>query len=85
MEVPVSQAKAHLTELIRRVEAGGEVILTRRGRAVARLTSLVVPVSAEQRRAVVREVQRSAREARERGPDAARSQDFLYDEDGMPT
>lgn len=85
MEVPVSQAKAHLTELIRRAEAGDEVILTRRGQAVARLTALTRPLSVEQRRAVISEIQRSVGAAARPGPDAARSQDFLYDESGLPS
>ena len=37
MRVAVSSAKGHLTELIRRAEAGEEVVLTRHGRAVVRL------------------------------------------------
>lgn len=35
--VSVANAKAHLSELIDRVEAGEELVITRRGRAVARL------------------------------------------------
>lgn len=33
----VAQAKAHLSEALARVEAGDELIITRRGRPVARL------------------------------------------------
>ena len=35
--VSIADAKAHLSELIDRVEAGEELVITRRGRAVARL------------------------------------------------
>ena len=37
--VSVAEAKAHLSELLDRVEAGEEVVITRRGHAVARLTA----------------------------------------------
>ena len=33
----VAEAKAHLSEILERVESGEEVLLTRRGRPVARL------------------------------------------------
>ena len=42
MKVSVTEAKAQLTELVKRAEAGDEVILTRRGQDVARL----VPIGA---------------------------------------
>ena len=35
--VSVAEAKAHLSEILDRVEAGEEIIITRRGKAVARL------------------------------------------------
>jgi prevent-host-death family protein len=37
MNVPISEAKARLTDLVRRAEAGDEVVLTRHGRPVVRL------------------------------------------------
>jgi len=39
--VTVADAKAHLSELLDRVEAGEEVVITRRGKAIARLSSVV--------------------------------------------
>jgi prevent-host-death family protein len=39
--VNLAQAKAHLSELLDKVEAGEEVVVTRRGRAVAH----IVPAS----------------------------------------
>lgn len=35
--VNLAQAKAHLSELLDKVEAGEEVVITRRGRAVAQI------------------------------------------------
>ncbi|RFF27807.1 MULTISPECIES: type II toxin-antitoxin system Phd/YefM family antitoxin [unclassified Wenzhouxiangella] len=37
--VPAAEAKAHFSELLKSVEAGEEIVITRRGRAVARLSS----------------------------------------------
>jgi len=37
MTVSLAQAKAHLSELLDRVEAGEDVIITRHGRAVAHI------------------------------------------------
>jgi prevent-host-death family protein len=36
-QVQIAQAKAHLSALIERVESGEEIIIARRGKAVARL------------------------------------------------
>ncbi|MFM9481579.1 type II toxin-antitoxin system Phd/YefM family antitoxin, partial [Streptomyces scabiei] len=47
MYVSVTDAKGQLTELVRRAEAGDEIILTRHGHAAVRL----VPVKAAQDRA----------------------------------
>jgi prevent-host-death family protein len=38
--ISVAEAKAHLSELLDRVEAGEEVVITRRGKAIARLCSV---------------------------------------------
>lgn len=84
MRISVTEAKAQLTELVRRAEAGDEVILTRHGQAVARLSPVRPAGDAKSRKALLAAVRASAAAKATRGPDAARSQDFLYDEDGIP-
>ena len=89
MLVPLSDAEGCLTDLVRRAEAGDEVILTRDGKAAVRLVPVEQAITLEERRAVLDEVWQSARAAKlargdDGGPDAARSQDFLYDEYGLP-
>ena len=37
MNIPVSEAKAKFAEIIRRAEAGEEIVLTRNGKAVAHI------------------------------------------------
>jgi prevent-host-death family protein len=41
--INLADAKAHLSELVDRVEAGASIEITRRGKAVARLTTVVRP------------------------------------------
>jgi prevent-host-death family protein len=80
MEIAVSDAKARLLDLVRRAERGEEVVLTRHGQAIARLVS-VRPDMAE-RCAALEEARGAA--AAIPGITAATSQDFLYDENGLP-
>jgi len=42
-EVGVYEAKAHLAEIIRRVEAGEECIITRRGKKAVRMINMQPP------------------------------------------
>lgn len=39
-EVSVAEAKAHLSELLDRVEQGEEIVITRRGKPVAKVSGL---------------------------------------------
>jgi len=83
MHVPVSEAKGQLTELVRRAEAGDEVILTRHGHPAVQLVPVRSMPSRESRSALLRAVRAAAPKA-VAGPNAARSQDFLYGDDGLP-
>lgn len=85
MDVSVSEAKAQLTELVRRAEAGEEVVLTRHGRGVVRLVPVATHPSAAERRALMESVRAAGRVKATAGPPAARSQDFLYDDTGLPS
>lgn len=84
MQIPVSEAKGQLTELVRRAEAGDEVVLTRHGKATVRLVPVQPQPHAEARRAVIAAMQETAADRRITGATAARSQDFLYDDEGLP-
>jgi prevent-host-death family protein len=84
MRVAVTNAKGQLTDLIRRAEAGEEVVLTRHGHAVVRLVAIKAPIDRPARRRLLEEVQASAAAKATTGEPAARSQDFLYDEQGLP-
>jgi prevent-host-death family protein len=84
MKIPVSEAKGHLAELVRRAEAGDEVVLTRRGQDAVRLVPVVKRRDAQGRRALMEKVRAAVAARALPGPSAARSQDFLYDDDGLP-
>ena len=84
MQISITEAKGHLTELVRRAEAGDEVVLTRHGKAAVRLVPVIPAVTRDRRRAVMEAAQRSAMAKITAGASAARSQDFLYDDDGLP-
>jgi prevent-host-death family protein len=84
MRISVTEAKGQLTELVRRAEAGDEIILTRHGQPAARLIAVKrKPLDAAVRRRILEEILASGQKATP-GPSAARSQNFLYDEYGLP-
>ena len=90
MNISVSEAKARLTDLVRRAEAGDEVILTRHGRRAVRLVPVeqASTTSEEQRERHRKILDEVIAQARAHGPfegaPAERAADFLYDEDGLP-
>lgn len=84
MRMSVTEAKGQLTELVRRAEAGDEVILTRHGHAVVRLAPVKTTPDRKSRHILLKEVRASAAAKAAAGPGAARSQDFLYGNDGLP-
>jgi len=90
-------AKAHMDELVARVEAGVSIDITRDGKPVARLTAPAKPrkpidaaalaagtIYVDVRRQFMKDLGAKAAVKALPGPDAARSGDFLYDDDGMP-
>ena len=84
VKISISDAKRQLTELVRRAEAGDEVILTRHGNAAVRLVPVKPARDRTFRRALLETLRSSAATKAASGPSAARSQDFLYGDDGLP-
>jgi prevent-host-death family protein len=87
LRLSVAEAEAQFSELVRRAENGEEVVLTRDGRDIVRFEPVPVKkaTTPEEKRALFAEIRRRARErGPDGGPNAARSQDFLYDEFGIP-
>jgi prevent-host-death family protein len=84
MKVSVTDAKGQLTDLVRRAEAGEEIVLTRHGHDAVRLVSVKTVPGRTSRRALLEAVRTSGAAKATDGPNAADSQDFLYGEDGLP-
>ncbi|HEY5795941.1 MAG TPA: type II toxin-antitoxin system prevent-host-death family antitoxin [Bosea sp. (in: a-proteobacteria)] len=83
-KVAVSEAKGQLTELVRRAEAGEDVVLTRHGQPAVRLVPIKRVVDRATRHRLIESLQRSAAKTVDSSSSAARSQDFLYGDDGLP-
>jgi len=84
MEISVSDAKAQLTDLVRRAEGGEEVVLTRHGQPTVKLVAVKAKQTADEKRAAIDRIMEASHKKALPGPDAARSQDFLYGDNGMP-
>ena len=86
MEIPIPEAEGRLSELVRRAKAGDDVVLTKHGQPEARIVGMKrIPRERSERRAIIEKIVRQARARILPGVDAARSQDFLYDEEtGLP-
>ncbi|MCW1429020.1 type II toxin-antitoxin system Phd/YefM family antitoxin [Novosphingobium sp. JCM 18896] len=66
--ISLAEAKAHLSELIDRAEAGESIEITRRGKPVARLTGAATPrkaIDAEALYALTARMPKSAEDAAE--------------------
>jgi len=88
MKVSLAEAEAKFEDLVRHAENGDEVVLTRDGRDVLKLVPVHQELSSiRERRRIALETLLASAKAKglpDDGPDAAHSQDFLYDEHGLP-
>ena len=82
MHISVSDAKSKLTDLVRRAEAGDEVVLTRHGQPAARIVPVVRRPRREDREKLLDALEGAG--AKDFSPDAARAADWLYDDSGLP-
>jgi prevent-host-death family protein len=55
------EAKTHLSDLLKKVEAGEEITITKHGAPVAKLVPIKKEVSVEERAAAIRRIQTLAR------------------------
>ena len=86
MRVSIAEAEKQLPELAKLAQRGEEVILLQDGKPALQLVPIArTPLPPEDRLKVLEKVRQRAKD----NPptfetDAARSQDFLYDEHGLP-
>ena len=84
MHIPVTEAKAQLTDLVRRAQVGEDITLTRHGHPAVRLVAIKPPPDLAARRQSLEAISAAGAAKATLGPSAARSADFLYGEDGLP-
>lgn len=91
MRISIEKAAGRFEELIERAERGESVVLTRGDQPTAVLQALDATFGAmaknlswDERRALFEKVRANAANHPDDGVSAARSQDFLYDENGLP-
>jgi len=77
-------ATDRIAALVKQAQAGDGVIFTLHGQKIARLVPVAATPHASNRRSVLERFQRAASGKITPGPIAERSQDFLYDEGGLP-
>ncbi|MDH4414221.1 MAG: type II toxin-antitoxin system prevent-host-death family antitoxin [Rhizobium sp.] len=93
MRISMEQAGERVEELVARAERGEHVIITRNGQDAAVLRPVETQgtekrhtLSLEERRQILNEIRERVAQMPDPFPEetAARSQDFLYDEHGLP-
>jgi len=91
MKISISKAKAKLSALIKAALDGERVILTKHGKAVAEIrpfTDVKSPAkkkSSAEKLSAMRRILAKARSSRLEGIRAAESDNFLYDDTGLPS
>ena len=84
MQISVSDAKAKLTDLVRRAEAGDKVVLTRHGQPVARLVPVKAAQERKSRRAVIEAMREAARSEALPGLSDEQYRDLVFGGGGLP-
>ena len=85
MNVALTEAEKHLSDLVRRAQNGEEIVLTQAGKPDVKLTLADEETpNQKEMRAGIERVLEKARARPYKGESAARSQDFLYGWDGLP-
>ena len=84
MNIPITEAKAQLTELVRRAESGETVVLTRHGKPAVRLVPAEAPTPRKLDRALIDEITRRALSRFKPGEVPTSDHSDMYDEGGLP-
>ncbi len=84
MEISIREAKAKLTNLIRRAELGEEVVVTRHGKPVVTINPVKSRPTSSQRREILQQFLGSAVGRVAPGTTSRSAQNDLYDDAGLP-
>ncbi len=82
MEIAITDLSAQLAELIRRANAGDEIVITDKGNAIARLVPVREAQTPAERLELIESIMAAGRAKAKPGFDPAHNHDFLYDENG---
>ena len=85
MKIAISEAKAKLSALVNAALAGEQVVLTKHGRPVAEIRPLTNTKKPAEKLSALKKILIEARNKRLSGVSAAEADNFLYDDDGMPS
>lgn len=85
MKVAIHEAKAKLSALVRVALAGEQVVLTRHGRPVAEIKPFSAKKTPAEKLAIIEKIVQKAKRKATKGVSAAEADNFLYDEDGLPS
>ena len=84
MDMSITEAKARLTDLVRRAEAGEDVVLTRHGQPAVRLVAVRRKATAAQIGAAITRAQDEVAALGLSWPVTTSDHSDLYDEFGLP-
>lgn len=85
MKIAISEAKAELSALVNAALAGEQVILTKHGRPVAEIRPLTNTKKPAEKLSAMKKILTEARSERLGGVSAAKADNFLYDDNGLPS
>lgn len=85
MKVAIHEAKAKLSALIKATLAGEQVILTKHGQPVAEIKPFSAKKTPAEKLAIIEKIVQKAKRKATKGVSAAKADNFLYDDDGLPS
>ncbi len=85
MKISISKAKAKLSALIKAALAGEKVFLTKHGRPVAEIKPLANTKTPAEKLPALKKILIETRTERLSGVSAAEADNFLYDDNGLPS
>lgn len=84
MDMSITEAKARLTDLVRRAEAGEDIVLTRHGQPAVRLVPVKRRKTPAEIDAIITQAQDEVAALGLSWPNSASDHSDLYDEFGLP-
>ena len=85
MEIGISEARARLSALINAALAGEQVVLTKHSRPVAEIRPFATAKRPAEKLSAIRRIATKARSKCLSGVSAAKADNFLYDDTGLPS